>query len=233
MLLRQYGVADTIAEATANTAAAIAATATADTTATTNAITGVTVEAKVIEISGTTVSSTSTAQYISILEEARTQGDSVGGIIECTVKGVPRSLGEPLYDKLSARLAYAIMSIPASRSFEIGKGIEATRMYGSQHNDFWNEDGTTENNYAGGIRGGISTGENIILRVGFKPIPSIAKKQTLLSDKGELTEHSIKGRHDITCIFRAVPIVEAMTAITLADFILLNKSQCNKLDTTV
>ncbi|MDR2556383.1 MAG: chorismate synthase [Bacteroidales bacterium] len=185
----------------------------------------ITIEAKIVEIGGIKVSSTSTAQYINALEQARTQGDSVGGIIECIVKNVPRNLGEPLYDKLSARLAYAMMSIPASRSFEIGKGIEATKMRGSQHNDNWRTDGTTENNYAGGIRGGISTGEDIILRVGFKPIPSIAKKQTLLSDTGELVPHSIKGRHDITCVFRALPIVEAMTAITLADFILLKSAQ--------
>jgi chorismate synthase len=207
MLLRQCGRRDS-----ANDGITIGASVDAgvgrDTTASSND--GITVEAKIIEMGDAA--------------EARAQGDSVGGIIECIAKNVPRSLGEPLYDKLSARLAYAMMSIPASRSFEIGKGIEATKMCGSRHNDIWHANGTTENNYAGGIRGGISTGENIILRVGFKPIPSIAQKQQLLSDKGELVEHSIKGRHDITCVFRALPIVEAMTAITLADFILMSKT---------
>ena len=177
---------------------------------------GITVEAKIVETGD--------------IAQARIAGDSAGGIIECVAKGVPRSLGEPLYDKLSARLAYAMMSIPASRSFEIGKGIEAARMYGSEHNDRWNADGTTENNHAGGVRGGISTGEDIILRVGFKPIPSISKKQILLSDKGELVQHSIRGRHDVTCVFRALPVVEAMTAITLADFVLLKSAYVNRVN---
>ncbi|MDR1974371.1 MAG: chorismate synthase [Bacteroidales bacterium] len=158
-----------------------------------------------------------------LLQEVRATGDSIGGIVECTVLGVPRGLGEPLYDKLTSRLAAAMMSINATRSFEIGQGLRATTMRGSEHNDKWNADGTTQNNYCGGVRGGISTGENIVMRVGFKPIPSIPKTQTMLSDKGELVEHSIHGRHDVTCVFRAVPIVEAMAAVCLADFILLLK----------
>ncbi|MDR1739135.1 MAG: chorismate synthase [Bacteroidales bacterium] len=162
-----------------------------------------------------------------LLENARKTGDSVGGVIECTVTGAPKTLmglGEPLYDKLTSRLASAMMSINASRSFEIGQGLQATKMLGSEHNDKWLQDGSTENNYSGGVRGGISTGEPVIMRVGFKPIPSISKEQTMLSDNGELIKHSIHGRHDVTCVFRAVPVVEAMAAVCIADFLLLKNS---------
>lgn len=155
------------------------------------------------------------------------EGETVGGVVEVVVKGMPKGLGEPIYDKLPARLAAAMMSINASRGFEIGEGFNAAQETGSSHNDHWLEgkELLTEKNLCGGVRGGISTGEDLVFRVAFKPIPSVGHTQNLIDKEGKLHPVTIRGRHDISCVPRAVPIVKAMTALVLADFILLNKSR--------
>lgn len=159
-----------------------------------------------------------------LLGKMRERQDSIGGTVACEVTGLPAGWGEPVYDKLSARLAYAMMGINASRGFEIGQGFAASRMEGSEHNDRWRADGTTEQNLCGGVRGGISTGEPLYFRVAFKPIPSIGQEQRLLGEDGALHEMKIGGRHDVCCVPRAVAVVEAMAALCLADFMLLARS---------
>ncbi|MCM1169757.1 MAG: chorismate synthase [Bacteroides sp.] len=158
-----------------------------------------------------------------LLQETRQKKDSVGGVVSCIATGIPAGWGEPVYDKLSARLAYAMMGINAARGFEIGCGFEAARMNGSIHNDRWLPDGTTEKNLCGGVRGGISTGEPLVFRVAFKPVPSIAQEQELLGMDGKLHRMAIGGRHDVCCVPRAVSVVEAMAALCLADFMLLDR----------
>ena len=154
--------------------------------------------------------------------------DSVGGVISCIVKNVPEGLGEPVYDKLNARLAYAIMSINACKAFEIGKGSDVAMMTGSQNNDqMIVKNGQIHflNNNAGGILGGISTGQDIFFKVTFKPTPSIGiEQQTITIDKQNV-KIKITGRHDPCIVPRAVAVVEAMTAVTIADFILLNNTK--------
>lgn len=162
-----------------------------------------------------------------LLEDFRKRKDSIGGLVACVANGLPSGLGEPVYDKLSARLAYAMMGINASRGFEIGCGFEAARMPGSEHNDLWQADGTTQKNLCGGVRGGISTGEPLFFRVAFKPIPSIGKEQKLLGEDGKLHTVAIEGRHDVCCVPRAVSVVEAMAALCIADFLLL--ARCSKI----
>lgn len=162
-----------------------------------------------------------------LLEDFRKKKDSIGGVVACVANGLPAGLGEPVYDKLSARLAYAMMGINASRGFEIGCGFEAARMPGSEHNDRWLAHGTTEKNLCGGVRGGISTGESLSFRVAFKAIPSIGKEQELLGEDGKLHPMAIEGRHDVCCVPRAVSVVEAMTALSIADFLLL--ARCGKI----
>jgi chorismate synthase len=154
----------------------------------------------------------------------RQEGDSVGGIVEVIVKGVPAGLGEPVFDRLDADLAKALMSIPAVKGFEIGAGFEAARMRGSEMNDPFRIEGgeiTCSRNNAGGILGGISTGLDIVCRVAVKPTPSISKlQQTVDLKTHENTEISIKGRHDPTIPPRMVPVAEAMVALVLADHML-------------
>lgn len=159
-----------------------------------------------------------------LLEETRRKKDSVGGVVACVAIGIPVGWGEPVYDKLSARLAYAMMGINAARGFEIGCGFEASRMNGSRHNDTWLADGKTQEDLCGGVRGGISTGEPLYFRVAFKPVPSIAQPQDLLGEDGKLHRMEISGRHDVCCVPRAVSVVEAMAALCLADFMLLARS---------
>ena len=153
--------------------------------------------------------------------------DSIGGVVSCVVTNVPVGLGEPVYDKLNARLAYAIMSINACKGFEIGKGFEVAQMTGSQNNDPMtvnNGEILFLNNNAGGILGGISTGQNIFFRAAFKPTPSIGIEQQTITTNKQNTKIKITGRHDPCIVPRAVVVVEAMTAVTLVDFILLNNS---------
>jgi chorismate synthase len=154
------------------------------------------------------------------IEQARKEGDSLGGIVELVARSVPPGLGEPVFDKLTADLAHALMSLPATRGFEIGEGFAATRMRGTTHNDaFTSRDGQvrTKTNRSGGIQGGISNGEEIILRVAFKPTATINAPQETVTTGGEPTVFQAKGRHDPCVLPRAVIGVEAMVALVLAD----------------
>lgn len=159
-------------------------------------------------------------KMISLVEDVRDAGDSVGGVIECVARGIPPGLGEPVFDKLEADLAKAMLSIPAAKAFEIGSGIGATQMLGSQHNDaFETRAGrirTTTNN-SGGVQGGISNGEDIYCRVAFKPPATIALEQKTVTTSKQQTELAARGRHDPCVLPRAVPIVEAMAALVLCD----------------
>lgn len=163
------------------------------------------------------------------IEKAKEQGDSLGGVIEFIVEGLPVGLGDPVYQKLEANLAFAMMSIPATKGFEVGSGFESAKMLGSEHNDIFEveEDGTvkTRTNFAGGTLGGISTGMPLVARVAFKPTSSIQKPQETLDINKEKSEFVLPAgsRHDPCVAIRAVPVIEAMTAIVLADAILMNR----------
>ena len=139
------------------------------------------------------------------------------------IQNVPIGLGEPVFDKLHADLAKAMLSINAVKGFEFGSGFAGAKMLGSQHNDLFNENGTTKTNNSGGIQGGISNGMDIYFRVAFKPVATLIQKQEVLNNNNQIVEQQGKGRHDPCVVPRAVPIVEAMAAIVLADFHLLNK----------
>ena len=155
--------------------------------------------------------------------EIRKQGDTVGGVITCVIQNVPIGLGEPVFDKLHADLGKAMLSINAVKGFEFGSGFCGATMKGSEHNDLYNSDGTTKTNLSGGIQGGISNGMDIYFRVAFKPVATLIQKQETLDNQGNIIEMQGKGRHDPCVVPRAVPIVEAMAAIVLADFFLINK----------
>ncbi len=157
------------------------------------------------------------------IKEIRKQGDTVGGLITCVVQNVPVGLGEPVFDKLHAELGKAMLSINAVKGFEYGSGFAGTRLKGSEHNDLFNPDGSTQTNFSGGIQGGISNGEDIYFNVAFKPVATIMQKQQTIDKEGNTIEMQGKGRHDPCVVPRAVPIVEAMTALVLADCLLLNK----------
>lgn len=157
------------------------------------------------------------------IKEIRKQGDTVGGVVTCVVQNMPIGLGEPVFDKLHAVLGMAMLSINAVKGFEFGSGFAGTRLRGSEHNDLFNEDGSTKTNFSGGIQGGISNGEDIYFNVAFKPVATIMQPQETIDIKGNKVEIAGKGRHDPCVVPRAVPIVEAMTALVLADFWLLNK----------
>ena len=160
-------------------------------------------------------------------EELRNEGDSAGGIISCNVTGVPAGLGEPVFDKLDARIAAAMLSIGACKGVEFGAGFAAADLKGSENNDMPIGDGKYKTNNCGGILGGISSGQNIFFRAVFKPTPSILKPQKAYDSNGNIKEISIKGRHDTCIVPRAAPVVEAMTAIVLVDFLLL--SRCSRI----
>ncbi|MDD2986378.1 chorismate synthase [Flavobacterium sp.] len=157
------------------------------------------------------------------IKEIRKEGDSVGGMIMCVIQNVPIGLGEPVFDKLHAELGKAMLSINAVKGFELGSGFCGAQMKGSEHNDLFNLDGSTKTNLSGGIQGGISNGMDIYFRVAFKPVATIMQKQQTIDNKGNSVELEGKGRHDPCVVPRAVPIVEAMAALVLADFYLLNK----------
>ena len=166
-------------------------------------------------------------RMIERIEESKETGDSLGGVIMCVARNVPAGLGEPVFDKLDADLAKALLSIPAAKGFEIGSGFAAGRLMGSEHNDpFELRDGKihTSTNFSGGVQGGISNGENIVVRVAFKPTATIARIQKTVTRNGNITEIRPEGRHDPCVLPRAVPIVEAMVAIVLADHILRQKA---------
>jgi len=154
------------------------------------------------------------------IKEIKKQGDTVGGVITCVVQNVPIGLGEPVFDKLHAELGKAMLSINAVKGFEFGSGFEGAKMKGSEHNDLFNEDGTTKTNLSGGIQGGISNGMDIYFKVAFKPVATLIQKQDVLTKEGKIINLQGKGRHDPCVVPRAVPIVEAMTALVIADYYL-------------
>lgn len=153
-------------------------------------------------------------------EQARREGDTVGGIVECRITGVPAGLGDPMFGKFSAELAHAMFSLPAVKGFEVGDGFALAGMKGSEANDtFINKDGkiTTATNHSGGIQGGITNGNDVVFRVAFKPIPSIAKPQQTVNRAGETCQIAIGGRHDVCALPRAVVLVEALAAMVTVD----------------
>ena len=160
------------------------------------------------------------------------EGDSCGGVIECIVRNPPLGLGMPVFDKLEADLAKALMSLPATKCFEVGSGLEGTYLKGSEHNDAFlptdSDQLKTATNNSGGIQGGITNGEDIVLRVGFKPTATIRKSQQTIDEDGNATTLKATGRHDPCVLPRAVPMVEAMVALVLADHLLRQKGQCSE-----
>ncbi len=162
-------------------------------------------------------------KMISKIKDIKKQGDTIGGTVTCVLQNVPVGLGEPVFDKLHADLGKAMLSINAVKGFEYGSGFCGARMTGSKHNDLFNEDGSTKTNLSGGIQGGISNGMDIYFRVAFKPVATIIQKQNTLDSSGNIVEMQGKGRHDPCVVPRAIPIVEAMAALVLADFYLINK----------
>jgi chorismate synthase len=158
------------------------------------------------------------------IRQIRKDGDTVGGVISCVIQNVPVGLGEPVFNKLHAELGKAMLSINAVKGFEYGSGFEGSKDKGSEHNDLYNADGTTQTNRSGGVQGGISNGMDIYFKVAFKPVATIMQSQTTINNKGESVEMQGKGRHDPCVVPRAVPIVEAMAAMVLADFMLLNRT---------
>lgn len=167
-------------------------------------------------------------KMIGLIEKVKAEGDSIGGVIRGVIKNVPVGLGEPVFDKLNADLGKGMLSINAVKGFEIGSGFEGTKMRGSQHNDpYFSKDGKIKikNNNAGGVLGGISSGETIYFRVAFKPVSTISKKQQTVDSAGNEAELEAAGRHDPCVLPRAVPIVEAMSALVIMDHYLRHKAQ--------
>lgn len=170
------------------------------------------------------------AKMIPFIEQMAKEGDSVGGTILCRIQNAPICLGAPVFDRLEADLAKAMLSLPATKGFEIGSGFEGSYKKGSEHNDPFtlDRDGnvSTTTNFSGGIQGGISNGEEIYFRVAFKPTATILKTQQTITKDNKPTELLARGRHDPCVLPRAVPIVEAMTALVLIEHVMLNKAQC-------
>lgn len=167
-------------------------------------------------------------QMFDAIKRARKNGDSLGGVVECVARGVPPGWGEPVFDKLDADLAKALLSIPACKGFEVGSGFAGTDMTGFEHNDAFYTDGDrirTRSNFSGGVQGGISNGEHIVVRAAFKPTATIVKAQETVTAEGEATELKARGRHDPCVVPRAVPIVESMVALTLVDHALRQRGQ--------
>jgi chorismate synthase len=173
----------------------------------------------------------SAGRMIERIEAIGREGDSCGGLITCLVRKPPVGLGMPVFDKLEADLAKAVMSLPATKGFEIGSGFGGTLLKGSEHNDAFlpTTDGSlhTATNNSGGIQGGISNGEEIMIRVAFKPTATIRKEQQTINAAGQATTLAAKGRHDPCVLPRAVPMVEAMVALVLADHLLRQQGQCS------
>ncbi len=172
------------------------------------------------------------AKMIKRIKELQQEGDSCGGVIECLVKNVPSGLGMPVFDKLEADLAKALMSLPATKGFEIGSGFLGTYLKGSEHNDSFIESDDirklkTISNNSGGIQGGISNGENIEMKIAFKPTATIGKEQKTVNAEGKEVLMKAKGRHDPCVLPRAVPMVDSMVALVLADHLLLHQAQCS------
>lgn len=195
----------------------------------TNTVTLADVESNIVRCPDGEIANT----MISLIEKTGRDGNSIGGVVECVVRNVPKGLGEPVFDKLEADLAKAVMSLPASKGFEIGSGFDGTLLTGFEHNDefYIDENGEirTVTNRSGGIQGGISNGENIIIRVAFKPTATIRKEQRTVTKEGEETVLAGKGRHDPCVLPRAVPMVDAMVALVLCDHLLRHYGQCKVL----
>lgn len=170
-------------------------------------------------------------RMIDLIEQMRDRGDSIGGVVECVARRVPRGLGEPVFDKLEADLAKGMMSLPATKGFELGSGFAGTLLTGSEHNDAFYADDQgnirTKTNRSGGTQGGITNGENIIIRVAFKPTATIRKAQETVTREGAATTLAAKGRHDPCVLPRAVPMVEAMMALVLCDHLMRHHGQCD------
>jgi chorismate synthase len=169
-------------------------------------------------------------RMIERIEAIGREGDSIGGVVECVVRNVPKGLGIPVFDRLEADIAKGVMSLPATKGFEIGSGFAGTLLKGSEHNDefYTDADGEirTRTNRSGGTQGGISNGENILIKVAFKPTATIRKEQKTVTQSGEETTLAAKGRHDPCVLPRAVPMVEAMVALVLCDHLLRYYGQC-------
>ena len=163
-------------------------------------------------------------KMIARINEIKKQGDTIGGTVTCVIQNVPVGLGEPIFDKLHAQLGKAMLSINAVKGFEYGSGFCGAKMKGSEHNDIFNADGTTTTNLSGGIQGGISNGMDIYFRVAFKPVATIMQGQQTIDKDGNIVEMHGKGRHDPCVVPRAVPIVEALAAMVLTDFMLMNNA---------
>ena len=179
---------------------------------------------QILKGKGVTISSEMTA--MGDAEQAKKDGDTVGGIVECRIIGVPAGLGEPMFGKFSAELAHAMFSLPAVKGFEIGDGFAMAKMKGSETNDtFINKDGriTTLTNHSGGIQGGITNGNEVVFRVAFKPIPSLAQHQQTVNRAGESCEIAIEGRHDVCALPRALVLVEALAAMVTMDMEMMAK----------
>lgn len=164
-------------------------------------------------------------QMIEKIQAVRKAGDTIGGTVSCVIKNVPIGLGEPVFDKLHARLGHAMLSINAVKGFEYGSGFSAAKMLGSAHNDLFTPEGKTKSNFSGGIQGGISNGMDIYFNVAFKPVATLIQEQPTINSKGEEVQMMGKGRHDPCVVPRAVPIVEALAAMVMIDFVLLNKTR--------
>ncbi|MFN3801711.1 chorismate synthase, partial [Belliella pelovolcani] len=170
-------------------------------------------------------------QMIELIDSVRKSRDTIGGVVSCVAKGVPAGIGEPVFDRLHAELGKAMLSINAVKGFEYGSGFEGIKMRGSEHNDSFYTDEAgkvrTKTNHSGGIQGGISNGEDIYFNVAFKPVATIMIDQDSVNEAGESVTVSGKGRHDPCVVPRAVPIVEAMAALVLTDYLLISRT--NKL----
>jgi chorismate synthase len=164
-----------------------------------------------------------------LIMKVKKEGDTIGGVVSCVIQNVPIGLGEPVFDKLHAELGKAMLSINAVKGFEYGSGFAGVRMKGSEHNDAFNSDGTTVTNHSGGIQGGISNGMDIYFKVAFKPVATLIQAYTTIDKDGNTVETKGKGRHDPCVVPRAVPIVEAMAAMVMADYMLLNQIHKNQL----
>ncbi|WP_196890143.1 chorismate synthase [Aureivirga sp. CE67] len=163
-------------------------------------------------------------EMIQYIQQIRKEGDTIGGVVECVIQNVPVGLGEPIFNKLHAQLGKAMLGINAVKGFAFGSGFEGTELKGSEHNDLFNADGSTKTNNSGGIQGGISNGMDIFFKVAFKPVATIMQEQETIDKDGNLVKMMGKGRHDPCVVPRAIPIVEAMAAMVLADFYLLEKT---------
>ncbi|MCQ2132443.1 MAG: chorismate synthase [Bacteroidaceae bacterium] len=191
---------------------------------------GIDIKARIAQVGNTILTGTDEEQmrqYNEAVDEVRRQNDSIGGIITCNISGCPVGLGEPVFGKLHAALGAAMLSINAAKGFDYGEGFSGIGMRGSEQNDpFVATDGKihTTTNHSGGIQGGISNGEDIYFRVAFKPVATIAQEQHTVNKQGEPTTLKAKGRHDPCVLQRALPIVESMAALVIADYMLLNHS---------